>query len=307
MAAGIFMRVGTGTRDVPQDGIIGEGRGTDCLQHGGWQADIGQHRLSAQVAPRKQQMARLQPEERYREFRVRCISTYGTRAAIHTARHIDRYHAPGSGQGVRRDSIDIAREARAENRVNDQIGPPRLVRRKRRRSPVPSAGGAGRIGPGPGRAKGRQTHRPAFLLQQPRDNITIAAVVAWPGQDQRAARPESTSDGTRDRPPGILHQHRAGHAEGGSGRIGAAHLLRGQQFGVTGAVHSVVTNRQRRDPGRRTVRLSLACAATMCRADPPPAEISLLRPPSLPPARARWCAAVTANAAADRGTDRPPA
>ena len=88
------------------------------------QADIGQHRLAAQLAPRQQQMPGLEPEEGHRQRRLRRIAAHRAGGAIEPARHIHRDHAPRRAQRIG----DDARPHRAPGR-----------RRTPHRSPAPRA------------------------------------------------------------------------------------------------------------------------------------------------------------------------
>jgi hypothetical protein len=174
---------------------------------------------------------RLQSEERHGQHRLGRKATHGTSRAIQSARYIDGNHTPGRTQRVSDDAVHVARQAGTEYGVDNQLGACRLPRVEWCGWTTPMRSGIGRVRSGARWSQRSQRNRPAFLLQQPRRDVAVAAIVAKPRQHKRTARAEPLLDGTRHRAPGIRHKRRARNAKRRRGRIGTRHLLRPQQLG----------------------------------------------------------------------------
>ena len=231
VAARVFMRLGAEFGRPPEARRIAPGARRDRRQHAVRQADIGQQRLAAQHPPRQQQMAGLQPEEGHGQRRPRREAAHLPGAAIQPGGDIDRQDRHPHGAQRRGDRpIHVARQPGAEHRVDDEAGPRRLGRTEGDPRPAPAGGRPGCIAAWPRRRQRGDRHRPARLFQQPCRDIAIATVVARPGQHQRPHRPEGPPRRPRHRPPGGGHQRDAEDTAGDRRRIGAAHLLRCQQF-----------------------------------------------------------------------------
>ena len=81
-------------------------------------------------------------------------------------------------------------------------------------------------------AEQAQAHPVSLLAQEPRGHEAVATVVAGPADDRdRGTRPRrKRGSGVGHGAAGILHQHETRHALRDGQRVGAAHLLRGEQL-----------------------------------------------------------------------------
>ena len=167
---------GTGRRH--SSGRLAKHVGRTCCSTAVGQADIGEHGLAAQFATRQQKMPRLQPEERHRQRCLRRKATHRAGSAIEPARHIHRNHTPRRAQRIGDDAIHVPRQAGTEHGVDHQLRTCRLRRREWCGWTTPVRRGIGGIRAGARRSQRSQRNRPAFLLQQPRRDIAVAAIVA---------------------------------------------------------------------------------------------------------------------------------
>ena len=130
VTARIFMGVEARTRkrSGPDRGRVLEDRRRDLGKHIVVDADVGDDDLAAESAARQQHMARLLAEEGDGERRFKRDAAHLARVARQTARHIDgddghalaRRAFVETADQLARDAVDIAREAGAENRVDNE-------------------------------------------------------------------------------------------------------------------------------------------------------------------------------------------
>ena len=237
MAASVFVagRRGHGVRRSPQRGRVEARLRRDLGQDRVRNADVGKRERAAAHPARQQHMARLEPEEGDR------IGRLNGNATDETARAIDaRWNVDGQERTARRFgpcvgafdqrlgvAIDVPRQARTEQRVDDDVG----VREIDRVRPCHRAGPQHR-GPGGIVAQGLTGDErgdrdvATSIRKQSCGDVAITAVVAGPAQDLHASlRPGDTDRRRRDRLAGALHQRGRWHA-GGRQRVRARHLGR---------------------------------------------------------------------------------
>jgi hypothetical protein len=167
--------------------------------------------------------------------------------------------APSRPDGT---SIDRPRQPGAEHRVDHDVGSVNFRRRERNGGAEPEARRTGRVGSLARRGKGGQTYRPTVLSQEARRNVPVAAVVAWPRQDERPAAPDVTLNRTGDGTAGGLHQLGAGVTVPCRRLVSLAHLDGGKE--VRAAVQPVdqVRVKGRGMPSRRRHRRNPADGRT---------------------------------------------
>jgi hypothetical protein len=191
-------------------------------------------------APGQQEMARLAADEGDGPGSAHSRAADGASVAIDARRDVDREHRAAGGvdglDGLGRLAGEIAREARPEQRIDDEVRPfrPRLGQRNDGARPV--GGGARRVAlevfavP-----EERDPHLKPGRRQQPRRHKSVAAVVARAGDDEHppsAAQHPAHHGGHRLARP--RHQRIAGRSPADGERIGLPHLARGEKFGSHG-------------------------------------------------------------------------
>ena len=168
-AARIFVAPGVRPRQrvPPQDRRIDERLRRDARQDARRNADVGEADRPAERPPGLEQMAGLEAKEGDARRRLDRDAANLAGRAVEARGHVDREHraaAPGEGVDPLDDrprlAVDVAREPRAEEGVDDAIGaaerrrPPRrgparrsAKRRPRRRRRAPRAGRGGQARP----------------------------------------------------------------------------------------------------------------------------------------------------------------
>ena len=240
MSSRVFMGARLQPWQAPQRGMVAPAARRDFRQDGFWQADIGKQRLTAQRAPRQQQMTGLEAEEADGE---RCRGGPAqnlTRGAIQPRWHIHRDQGGADGlQQVDHLGRQRARQASAKERIHNKPGAGDFMFRKRHYQAAPACR-CGCCGTAwAGRRHGGNGHRPARLFQITGRDVAIPAVIARARQHQGAAGAKPGLDRTRHRPAGRFHQTFNGETPLKGKRISARHLGGGQQFGRVRARHGL--------------------------------------------------------------------
>ncbi len=245
MAARIFMRAGLGgdcRHRVVRRPVL-ERRGRNRVQHAVGNADAGDFHLSAERAPRQQDMRRFFAEERDRQVSADdaacslALAHHARGIAMQAARHVDgddrrvRFVDGPGERGVR--TFQRTRKPRAEQRIDDErLRGCRLEVADGFRRTVPAPRHLARVALQSLSVQGREHgDGPAALLQQPGDDIAVAAIVAGAAQHRRRALRRAAADRIGDRTSGVLHQRQRRHARGDGQPVGLAHLGDGENGG----------------------------------------------------------------------------
>ena len=190
-------------------------------------------RSPARLGARQQHAPELCRAERHRQVGADRGAGGGAGLAVHAARHVDGNH--GRGGGVHADdrggvlALRLPAEPGAEDRVDHDVCPRELARKRRRRErpDVDASLGVDALEVGRGVAAqvvGRREQygdgRDARALEVARGDEPVAGVVAPPAHDHRPAAV----------PPAGHIEARARH-----GRAGALHQQRRRRAGLLGA------------------------------------------------------------------------
>ena len=206
MAVAVFVR-------VPALGQIRRAR-RRAERHGSLdrslrQSDIGHRQRAALRRPGGEMVPELRGVERHRQVRAQRRAQHPAAIGTEAGGDIHRHAARRAQRGeLARCPIQRPREAGAEERVDQQLSRIGPERRRERRDPAS-------LGPAPvirqcigrqalGIAERENRDLPAQIVQQPRDDEAVAAIVARPAEHRRAAR--------RVREIGPVRQHRRHHA-----------------------------------------------------------------------------------------------
>ena len=229
------------------------------------EADVGEDETAAQRASRQQQVARLEAEERDAGARLDRRAAHPSGRAVDAGGRVDAEHRPARArEGVdrldaaERRAVDVARQAGAVQRVDDEVG---VVERESfagANRPAPARRRQSRIAAHPRAiAEQRELDPIAPGFEQPRGDEAVAAVAARPAQngDPAAARRHARRLGG-DRRAGALHQRDARRSCGDGQPVGLGHLGRSQQFGTTARIEhgAIVAPRPKRGKARRRRR-----------------------------------------------------
>jgi hypothetical protein len=263
-AARIFVGGGVEPRrrGAPDRRRVDEGLGRDRGERGLAEADVGEDETAAQRAPGQQQMPRLEAEKVTlalawtappRTLPVAPSTPEGV-STLRTGRPERATALIASTQAERR-AVDVARQAGAVQRVDDEVGAVEGESFAGANRPAPALRRQSRIAAHPRAiAEQRQFDRIAPGFEQPRGDEAVAAVAARPAQngDPAAARrhPRRLPG---DRQAGALHQRNARRSRGDGRPIDLGHLSRSQQFGTAARIKhgAIVAPSSQRGKARR--------------------------------------------------------
>ena len=182
MAARIFVRLAPGSRQRPQLRQVGET----------WRASpVSARRRAARYRPARSRrtvprpgssnVPRLQAEERHGQRRLRRKATHGTSRAVQPARaHRRQPHAgPHADASATTPSTSRARPAPNTASITSSARAASPASNGADRT-TPMRRGIGRVRSGARWSQRSQRNRPTLLLQQPRRDVAVAAIVARP-------------------------------------------------------------------------------------------------------------------------------
>ncbi len=216
--------------------------GRDRRQDARGDADIHQHDVAREHAPRQQQMAGLLAEEGHGHRRRRRCAAHRAAGAVEPARHVDgddrqsacRHRLDRRARGP----LDSARQARAEDGIDDQPGAAQQLGAERQHRIGPQRRVIRGIAPESGGvAEQAQPHRPAGFGQVACRDEAVAAIIAGAAQHRDRARRPALEHRLGDGAAGGLHQLHPGDAAGDRRAVRQRHLRRRQQGIVVGARH----------------------------------------------------------------------
>ena len=132
MPARIFVPLdfGKGQRLQPEAGGVDENIGRDLGEHAGADRDMGAGQFAAMQASGQQQMTALKPKERHRGVGFDRDAAHRAGGAVDAGGHVDGDDILAAlappfiepRDQFRRRPVDIARQPRAKQRVDHQIG-----------------------------------------------------------------------------------------------------------------------------------------------------------------------------------------
>ena len=258
----------------PQPGFVCEGGGTDFVQHGNGDTDIGDMDIAHGKSTRIKKMSGFPTKESNRKSGLRRGAPDLARIAVDTARHVHGDAKPVADRLDRRArlAVHLADQAGAENRVDDKLRVPDRLRRHGLDRAGPARNIDRRVSLQPvAVAQQRDPDRPTASFEQPGDHEPVAAVIAWATEHRRRPARPSDADPVSHGPPRRLHQVDPGRAAGDGERIRAGHLLDGQQFGGHRASprggQAAVSLRSLRDSSSSTSWSVITSAYLWCRSN----------------------------------------
>ena len=239
--ARIFVRtvIGAGKRAAPQGRPIHEGVRPDPGENTRRNADVGEADRPAERSSRLERMARLQTEKGHCGGRFDRDAAHLARRSVDTRRRVDCKDAatrPRVGVDPLHEGtgfpVDVARQARAEERVDHAGGAVEPDRAGRRDRAVEAhRGGGGVACERAALPEEAQVDREAAPGQQPGGDKAVAPVVAGAADDDdssaRSGEPRRlVGDGEFRR----LHERRPASSGSDGHPVRVAHLGRGQEF-----------------------------------------------------------------------------